>query len=315
MVTIKDVAKHANVSVATVSRVVRGIGYFSEETYSKVQSACNELGYIANSTAQKLKSKNLGTVGYIISDINNQFYIAIAAELQRVLAANGLELVLAFSSEKHVDEEHAFRYLISCQVSTILFTPTSNKNGDTIRIAQQNGIKVVQLFRKIYDNLDTVYNDDEQGCADLVKYLVAHGKKRILLLDVCYPSVDYADVVPSREAGLSTVDVGDARTHVAHVGLLGHNQQAVASEIECFDPDAVIAATGVVAVDVLQYAKHNKCDFELVSFDDNPWLDVCGVTALRQPTTETAETIWNLINTDDETPRTVVLKQTLICRN
>lgn len=313
MVTIKDVAKHANVSVATVSRVVRGIGYFSEETYEKVQNACDELGYIANATAQKLKNRNLGTVGYIISDINNPYYIEIAAELQRVLSANGSELILAFSSENPVDEEQGFRYLISCQVSTILFTPTSNKNGDVIRIAQQNGIKVVQLFRKIYQNLDTVYNDDEQGCADLLGYLTRLGKKRILLLDVDYPYVEYDNVVPSRAAGF-VCNASDVQTQIAHVNLLGSSAEAVTEEIEKFAPDAVIAATGVIAVDVLRYAKQTKRNFKLVSFDDNPWLEVCDITALKQPTSETAEAIWNLINTDESNARTVVMKQTLICR-
>ncbi len=57
MVTIKDVAKRADVSVATVSRVIRGIGYISEDAKRKVMEASEELGYVANASAQKLKNK------------------------------------------------------------------------------------------------------------------------------------------------------------------------------------------------------------------------------------------------------------------
>ena len=160
MVTIKDVAKRADVSVATVSRVIRGIGYISEDAKRKVMEASEELGYVANASAQKLKNKNLETVGFIISDINNPYYFGIAASLQKFLAKKGVELVLAFSSENPVDEDRSFRYLISSNVSAILFTPTNKENRGVINIAIQNGIKVVQVFRKIYDNLDTIINDD-----------------------------------------------------------------------------------------------------------------------------------------------------------
>lgn len=314
MVTIKDVAKYANVSVATVSRVIRGVGYFSEETNERVQKACDELGYIANSTAQRLKSKNIGAVGYVISDINNPYYIEIAAELQRLLSKEGVELILAFSSENPTDETQSFRYLISAQVNTILFTPSGNKNEEIIRKARQNGIKVIQLFRKIYDDLDAVYNDDENGCFDAANYLVNCGKKRILLLDVEYPYVDYSCVTPSRSAGLCRAINGEVQTKVVHVGISGSNYDLVSRAIGDFRPDAVIASTGLIALDVLQYIKSNNVELELVSFDDNRWLETLDVSAIRHPSEQTAETIVSLIDDDTTLPRTIVVKQTLVER-
>ena len=314
MVTIKDVAKYANVSVATVSRVIRGVGYFSGETNERVQKACDELGYIANSTAQRLKSKNIGAVGYVISDINNPYYIEIAAELQRLLSKEGVELILAFSSENPTDETQSFRYLISAQVNTILFTPSGNKNEEIIRKARQNGIKVIQLFRKIYDDLDAVYNDDENGCFDAANYLVNCGKKRILLLDVEYPYVDYSCVTPSRSAGLCRAVNGEVQTKVVHVGISGSNYDLVSRAIGGFRPDAVIASTGLIALDVLQYIKSNNVELELVSFDDNRWLETLDVSAIRHPSEQTAETIVSLIDDDTTLPRTIVVKQTLVER-
>lgn len=316
MVTIKDVAKRADVSVATVSRVIRGIGYISEDAKRKVMEASEELGYVANASAQKLKNKNLETVGFIISDINNPYYFGIAASLQKFLAKKGVELVLAFSSENPVDEDRSFRYLISSNVSAILFTPTNKENRGVINIAIQNGIKVVQVFRKIYDNLDTIINDDENGCYEAGRYLIGCGYKRILLLDVDYPYISYEQVVPSREKGLLRLN-GEKGVEIAveHLNLLGGNAEQIQKSIEAFNPDAVISATSNFGVEVLQYLKENNRNVRLVTFDDDKWFELCDVSAIRQNDENLADNVFEMIKPKEAVTRTVVLKQTLVCRD
>lgn len=315
MVTIKDVAKRADVSVATVSRVIRGIGYISEDAKRKVLEASDELGYVANASAQRLKNKNLETVGFIISDINNPYYFGIAAALQRFFAEKGVELILAFSSENPVDEDRSFRYLISSHVSAILFTPTNKENLNVINIAKQNGIKVVQMFRKIYDNLDTIINDDENGCFEAGRYLIDSGYKRILLLDVDYPYIGYEQVVPSREQGLLKITDGkNVQARVEHLNLLGGNADEIRAAVEEFAPDAIISATSNFGVEVLEYLKKTGKNVRLVTFDDNKWFELCGITAIRQNDGNLSETAFEMINGDNAEPRAIVLKQTLICR-
>ncbi len=316
MVTIKDVAKRADVSVATVSRVIRGIGYISEDAKRKVTEASEELGYVANVSAQRLKNKNLETVGFIISDINNPYYFGIAAALQRFLGENGIELILAFSSENPVDEDRSFRYLISSHVSAILFTPTNKENQSVINIAKQNGIKVVQMFRQIYSNLDTIINDDENGCYEAGKYLIGNGYKRILLLDVDYPYIGYDKVVPSRERGLlSIADIQTVQVRVEHLNLLGGNAVQIQNAVETFAPDAIITATSNFGVEVLEYLKASKKSIRLVTFDDNKWFELSGISAVRQNDENLAQTVFEMINLDNAEPRVKILKQTLICRN
>ena len=164
MITIKDVALRANVSPSTASRALRRIGYISKETHDSVFRAAAELGYIANATAQQLKTRNVRTVGFIISDSNNEYYFSILSDIQKMLTENGMNLIIAFSSENPVDEETCFRSLIASRVSTIFFTPTNDQNEEIISVAKKNGIQVVQLFRDIYRDLDTIINDDESGC-------------------------------------------------------------------------------------------------------------------------------------------------------
>ena len=82
MVTIKDVAKHAGVSTATASRALRNIGYIDKTTYEKVLKASRELGYVPNATAQQLKNNTVKTVGFIVSDINNEYYMSILSDIR-----------------------------------------------------------------------------------------------------------------------------------------------------------------------------------------------------------------------------------------
>ena len=74
MVTLRDVAREAGVSIATVSRVLRGVGYRDEETARRVEAAAQKLNYIADATAQHLRKGRSNVVGVIVSDIHNQFY-------------------------------------------------------------------------------------------------------------------------------------------------------------------------------------------------------------------------------------------------
>ena len=97
MITIKDVASLANVSTATASRALRNLGYISKETYERVTNAATQLGYIANATAQQLKTNTFRTVGFIISDIKNEYYFGILSHLHELLSSNGMELIIAFS--------------------------------------------------------------------------------------------------------------------------------------------------------------------------------------------------------------------------
>ena len=75
-VTIKDVAKQANVAISTASRVINNSGYVSEDTRQRVEEAIKRLGYVPNSIARSLKWKQTFSIGLIVSDIGNPFYVA-----------------------------------------------------------------------------------------------------------------------------------------------------------------------------------------------------------------------------------------------
>ena len=316
MITIKDVANRANVSTATASRALRKLGYISKETYDRIIRAANELGYVANSTAQQLKTNSVKTVGFIISDINNEYYFSILSSLQARLSELGINLLIAFSSENPQDECNSFRSLIASRVSAILFIPTNNRNKAIIDIARQNEIKVIQLFRNIYDDIDSIINDDESGCCAAARHLLDMNCKKLLLLDVDYKYLNFNDVSPNRSIGfMRALENSDARMHILNFPLVDYNLSVLYNAIATFRPDGIITATNKFGFEALTYLKAHPelCSPKLISFDDNMWLEYSAISAVKQDTEILTETICKLIGERGEVKKEKI-PQTLIVR-
>lgn len=317
MVTIKDVAKHAGVSTATASRALRNIGYIDKTTYEKVLKASRELGYVPNATAQQLKNNTVKTVGFIVSDINNEYYMSILSDIKKMLDELGFNFFVAFSSENPVDEEKSFRALIASRVCAILFTPVCNTNGSIIRIAKQNGIKVIQLFRNIYSGISSIINDDEDGCYCAAKYLLENKFKRLLLVDVDYAYLDFKEISPNRSVGFMKALMeasADAEYEIINFPLVDYDISELTSAVDRVQPDAVITATNRTGLEILSYIRKNNKKIKLVSFDDNEWLEFCGISAIRQNMTALTKAICGMISDDGATPQKETIPQILVIR-
>ena len=83
MPTIKDVAKKANVSVATVSRVINNTGYVNVETRKIVKDAIDDLGYVPNELARSLFNKRSNIIGLIVPHISTYFFACLTAESEK----------------------------------------------------------------------------------------------------------------------------------------------------------------------------------------------------------------------------------------
>lgn len=320
MITIKDVATEAGVSIATASRALRNIGYISREVQEKVLDAAARLGYVPNSTAQRLKGVAGKSVGFIVSDTGNEYYWSVLSCLQKRLADADAKLTIAFSSENPEDEEKNFRLLIANRVSVILFIPTCDRNDGVIRLARQNGIRVIQLFRNVYRNLDTVLNDDEEGCRVATEYLLtACGCRRLILADVAYEYLDFERIKPNRSDGFLRVvsKKPDVEYRIAHLSVKRFDEKQVIDLIDGFRPDGIIAATNVSGADILRIFSRNPQKYggiRLVVFDDNHWLDICAVSAVKQDTEQLVDSICERIFTGEEGTRRIVIPETLIPR-
>lgn len=173
--TIKDVAKRANISTATVSRAINNTSYVSKEAKKKIDEAIEELGYHSNSLARSLKVNESNTIGLVVTDISNRFFSSIAREMEKSLLRKNYNLIICSTNESEEAERMQLKMLSERRVDGIIICATG-KNNQMIRNLVRIRMPVV-LIDRAYDDLelDAVYDDNYQGGYRLAKIAIDKG--------------------------------------------------------------------------------------------------------------------------------------------
>ncbi len=175
MTTIKDVAHEAEVSVATVSRVLNNVGYVNEDTRKRVEKAISNLNYKPNAVARSLFKKQSKTIALIVPDIKNPFFPEIARAIEDVMNRKEYTLILCNSDEK-VEKERKYlevmkqKYVDGVIIVTSTLTP---------KHVEENGIPIVALDRPIANSIPSVSVNNFDGARQAVQYLKSIGCKKI----------------------------------------------------------------------------------------------------------------------------------------
>jgi LacI family transcriptional regulator len=186
MPTIRDVARLAGVAPITASRVINNSGYSSESVRARVRQAAGELGYVPNSLARSLRSKQTRLLALVITDVTNPFWTTVARGVEDAAHSAGFNLILCNTDESESKQEQYLETLIQKQVDGILLVPARDKisQGELLR---QQKIPIVVLDRRIPGvKADVVRCDSEEGAYQLVHTLLVSGHRQIACL--CGPA-------------------------------------------------------------------------------------------------------------------------------
>ncbi|TCT19897.1 LacI family transcriptional regulator [Melghiribacillus thermohalophilus] len=181
-VTIYDVAREANVSMATVSRVVNGNPNVKPSTRKKVLDAIEKLGYRPNAVARGLASKKTTTVGVIIPDISSVFFAELARGIEDIATMYKYNIILSNSDQNKNKEIHLINTMLGKQVDGIVFM------GGTItedHIKEFKSAPVPVVLAATVDEtseIPSVNIDYEQASYEAVQLLLKHGNKRIAIV-------------------------------------------------------------------------------------------------------------------------------------
>ncbi|MBU8880431.1 LacI family transcriptional regulator [Bacillus sp. FJAT-29790] len=178
-VTIKDVAKLAGVSVATVSRVINNKGYVSAETVHKVKDVMKRLKYEPNQVARGLTAKKTKTIALIVPDILNPFFPVLARGVEDVATLHGFTLILCNSDESGIKEKSYIDVLRKKYVDGIIFA-SNNLSLEDIEGLEKANIPLVVLDRA--PNMETncvIRVDNYSGAIQAVQHLIDVGCKKI----------------------------------------------------------------------------------------------------------------------------------------
>ncbi|MBM7646639.1 LacI family transcriptional regulator [Scopulibacillus daqui] len=175
MATIRDVAKEAGVSVATVSRVINSNGYVNEETKKKVEKAIQLLNYKPNAVARSLFKKQSMTIGLIIPDITNPFFPQLARAVEDVTNEKGYTIILGNSDESSEKEQEYLDIFEQKYVDGIILAT----NTLTVEQIASLGKPVVAVDRPIDSGVPTVVAEHRRGAQAAVRHLLDTGCQTI----------------------------------------------------------------------------------------------------------------------------------------
>ncbi|WIF94202.1 LacI family DNA-binding transcriptional regulator [Caminicella sporogenes] len=185
-VTIKDIAKAAGVSRATVSRVLNDSGYVREETRQKVLKTIKELNYTPSAIARSLSTSRTNTIGVIVPEINNPFFGEIIKGISQVADEHNLNIILCNTDDNKEKELKALKLLKQQRIEGIIITPTYPEdefNREYLSSLENLGIPIVLLDGHVeYFNFSGVFIDHIKGAYDAATALIEAGHRKIAII-------------------------------------------------------------------------------------------------------------------------------------
>jgi LacI family transcriptional regulator len=315
---MEDVARHAGVSLKTVSRVVNQEPHVRAPLQQRVQASISALGFRRNEAAARLaRGATMLTLGLVMENITNEFYGRLAAAVEAA-AAEHEALVVFGSYEERPDKE---RMLIESMhargVDALIVVPSAADHG---WLAELGGLRTVFVDRvpRGLDRADVVLLDDERGGRLATAHLLAHGHRRIALISdddglssVHDRALGYRAAL--REAGVAA-DEGLVVRGMFDPGLVSHE---VGRLLDLPDPPTAFFATNNrAAIGILQALRERPERPAYVGFDDFALADVFspGVTVVRYDTSRLARSAVDLLLDPAGEPRRIKLPVELIAR-
>ena len=177
------VAKKANVSIMTVSRVLNNPESVMEKTRKRVLCAIEELNYQPNEAARIMKGKRANILGVLIPDFDNHFYTKLLKLIEEIITPLGYRLLIASNAAGSSQIEN-LKYLLSRNVDAIVISSYSEIK-DASQYILQNNIPVPTVIIDKLENsvaVNSIYNDGFRGIQKIVEHLISLGHTKIAMI-------------------------------------------------------------------------------------------------------------------------------------
>jgi len=290
MASIRDVAKRAGVSVATVSYVLNGTRNVSAEVREAVLKAVQEVHYVPNVVAKSLRERRTKTLGCIVPDISNPFFAALIKAFEWAARQEGYRVIVGNAEENEQVEEDLMYNLLARKVEGIALVPT--KNSPSYLDLFRGRVPIVIVDRlTIGDMFDTVGAQNEEGAYQATTFLLEQGHRRILFLASDLSLLNIQERLAGYQRAHTQKELPLEPALVVECGRVtrAQTQEKVTRALKALKPTAVIAATNRLTLVALGAARHLGLtipgDLSLVGFDDFEWSSLLDppLTVVAQP--------------------------------
>ena len=311
-VTIKDLARHLNISVATVSRAMRDMPEIKAETRDAVLKLAKEWDYQPNLLATNLVKNRTKTIGVIVPDLAYHFFASVIKGIEEEAIARGYSLLLTQTSELYERELTNVQNLSRGQVEGFIVSISQETTDfEHLKRLQRKGIPLV-FFDRDADEIDVskVMVDNVGAAYEATKHLIENGSKRIAFLagpsNVTVSNLRQSGYEKAiQDAGL---DLDKSLVVHGNYNLL----QAIKLTNELFElenpPDGLVVVSDRLAVGAIAALRKKNIripeDVAIVSFNDEPICTIVTPTlsSVAQPTFEMGKMAITLLINQIENP-------------
>jgi LacI family transcriptional regulator len=274
-ITIYDVAREANVSMATVSRVVNGNPNVKPATRKKVLEVIERLGYRPNAVARGLASKKTTTVGVIIPDISSPFFAELARGIEDIATMYKYNIILSNSDQNKDKELHLLNTMLGKQVDGIVFMGGNISEEHVAEFKRSPAPIVLAGSLEDSEQVPSVNIDYEQATFDAVNTFIEKGHKRIaMVIGPFHEPINKEKKLVGYKKALEAAGIS------VEEDLIVEGDYTYDSGIEAFErllelsdkPTAIYVGSDEMAVGVVHGAQDKGYsvpdDFEVISSDN-----------------------------------------------
>lgn len=289
---MKEIAKIANVSQPTVSRVLNGRSDVNEKMAKRVRKTMEEVGYIPNKAAQTLKQSQSHIIGVCVSQIYNPYFVELIDILELKLRQMGYSIILHNSRHNPITEWENIQNFMARQVDGIIIVPTGNHNNERINMLHIPTVVITQ-YSKHFDSvgMDHIYAGRIAG-----EYFIHRGHKKFGFIGHDHDNKFAGFKSILYENGFKF----DSKNYIK-IELTSTNNFLIRQDIEKYfnqfeHPDFTCVSTtnDIVAIEFIKAAQERNIkipeDISLIGFDDTYLSKILGITSIHQPIEKMVET-------------------------
>lgn len=288
MITQEDVAKHAGVTVTTVSRMLNNRGPISAKTREKILKTMEELDYKPNEIAQFLSKKTQKIIGLIVPSASNYFFCKIIEGVERYAAGYGYKVFLCTSYHEKEKELEYFGMLRANKVAGIILASRTQDFMDEIRFDSP----VVTIDRQISPRIPLVCSDNYGGGVLAAEHLLEKGCRRMvyfpgsltLNMDANRRFAGFADTLARYGLKPAVLELSEDQFY-----SMDYEETLTPFMREHPEIDGVFASNDVIASQIIRYCLRAGIAvpgmLKVVGYDDIALANLYtpGITTIRQP--------------------------------
>ncbi|WP_179134430.1 LacI family DNA-binding transcriptional regulator [Oceanobacillus timonensis] len=291
--TMKEIAKLANVSQSTVSRVINGNEKVNADAVKRVLDVIEDVGYVPNSAAQTLKRSQSKIIGVSVTETYNPYFVELIDVLESEARKLGYSILLHNSKHNPITEWESIQNFIARQADGIIFIPTGEYNLKRISKLAIPSVIITQNYR----TLDSVSLNHMQAGRIAAEKFIRTGHTKFGFIGTAlddkylgYKSLLYENGFDFDLNNFIRVEESSTNNY-----LIQQDIEAYVKEKEGqLDFTCIFAGNDVVALEFLEMAQRREIripeDISLIGFDDTYLSKTMGISSIHQPMEEMVKT-------------------------